>query len=293
MNIDKNKFLGLSLSVIGLLFLLNAKIEITGAIIGSTNTTSMLSSILGLIFVVVGIAVMTKGEEGGLEKEIKLEEIKKNIKNIEEIKKNRDIFIEDNYKAYKRYLEKEGKIPEELSEKEKYNYAKKELENSFSPLVNYTNENAIEFCEYFGSTPERDKIPLQGESYKVMKAKIHYEVANPALKEITENAEKNSRLWQSANKRIYRLTETADLGSIDNSFKYVDDTSNKYLYLRDTGSGARIFLKRVNDKEYKLIGICSGNQKKDEEDKMINLIKSMYNSDIIKENKKYPSKKKK
>lgn len=109
-----NKFLGFTLSIIGLLFILNGKIGITGAIIGATNTTSMLSLILGLIFVIVGIVVLVEEQEGGLEKITwdygkdvgEYQKLKKRLKEMEEF----GLVGTDQYTKKGRYLK-----PSELS----------------------------------------------------------------------------------------------------------------------------------------------------------------------------------
>lgn len=63
------KLLGLGYFLIGIFLLLNTKLEITGAVIGSSNGTSFFSLILGLLFISLGGMITLVGsEEGGLEK---------------------------------------------------------------------------------------------------------------------------------------------------------------------------------------------------------------------------------
>ena len=72
------KFTGLSFFILGIFLLLNAKIGITGAIIGTAETSSIFSLILGLMFMIVGILVFAEEEESGIERIVLSSTVKKN-----------------------------------------------------------------------------------------------------------------------------------------------------------------------------------------------------------------------
>ncbi len=90
------KILGLVFSVFGLFLLLNAKIGITGAVIGTAETSSVFSLIVGLVFVFVGVMVFA-GKKGGLEYKARADEIRFNEEDAKEIRN----------KLLKKYKEKE------------------------------------------------------------------------------------------------------------------------------------------------------------------------------------------
>ncbi len=69
---------------------------------------------------------------------------------------------------------------------------------------------------------------------------------------------------------------TGELGKHGTTYKYVPETDNMIVYLRDRSTGARIFLEKINNDEYNLIGICKGTQKKKDEDRMIKRIIKNY-----------------
>lgn len=69
----KEKFIGILLLLFGFVLILNASmISITGNII-FTNTEAKVSSILGLIFIALGLTIFFAEKEGGLEKSIEKE----------------------------------------------------------------------------------------------------------------------------------------------------------------------------------------------------------------------------
>ena len=68
---DKHiRLLGLVSFILGIFLLLNAKIGITGAIIGTAGTSSVFSLILGLVFVIVGIGTFIISERRKIESKI-------------------------------------------------------------------------------------------------------------------------------------------------------------------------------------------------------------------------------
>ena len=70
MNKKNLRFLSLAFFVLGVFFLLNSKIDITGAVIGLPDISSGFSSILGIAFIVGSILVFQHrrgGDDGELE----------------------------------------------------------------------------------------------------------------------------------------------------------------------------------------------------------------------------------
>jgi hypothetical protein len=269
--------LGIFLIVMGLTFGL-FNFRFTGAVIGTNFLPANWGFILGLVFVLGGVLVLIGGR--------KLESI---VGNVGEIQQNRNNFIRNHYLAYKEYLEQMGKMPRGLNEKQKIEFAKKRFGDSTEPPIEYNNRRAIEFSEYFGSTPLRDRVPIPGDEGREMKTRVYFEISEPLLKAITEAASKDSLLWEASNRKIYDLTKTGLIGSFGKTFKYVPDTDNRYLYLRDISTGARIFLRKLKNNEYDLIGIAKGTQKKKEEEKMIKRIQEIYQSEL--KNRKYSNNK--
>jgi hypothetical protein len=52
------RFLSLAFFLVGIFFLLNSKIDITGAVVGVSNISSGISSILGLVFIIGGLSLL-------------------------------------------------------------------------------------------------------------------------------------------------------------------------------------------------------------------------------------------
>ncbi len=256
------KIISFILFTFGILLLFNSNILITGAAIGFSETPS--SSILGIVLILASILVFI----GNRNLELIIN------KDISKIKRNRDLFVEHNYITYKEHLEKTGQMPTNLNEKEKSKYARQKLMNLTDPIIEYNEKNAIEFCEYFGSTPVRESTAKK-EEY-IMKARVHYAINDSVLEKITEEAAKNNVLWKASERIIYYLTKTGQLGSYGKTFKYVPDTDQKYFYMRDISTGARIFLRVINNNEYELIGVSKGTQKKREEIKAIKRIQQIH-----------------
>lgn len=73
------KYLSYFLFIIGLFFLINPNINITGAVIGSElNIQLTFSLILGLVFVILGIIIFVEAKEDRLEKIVLTSSINKN-----------------------------------------------------------------------------------------------------------------------------------------------------------------------------------------------------------------------
>ena len=78
------KYISYILFLTGIFFLTNPNLNITGAVIGSElNISSIFSFILGLVFVIGGIGVLSAGKEGGgLEERAREDYYKKRAKEI-------------------------------------------------------------------------------------------------------------------------------------------------------------------------------------------------------------------
>lgn len=99
-------FLSLGYFLIGIFLLLNTKLGITGAVIGTANITSMLSLVLGLVFILIGVGLVFVEEEGGLEE--KIVEENSNLNRKIEIETDRLIekFKEAKSPSEKKYISK-------------------------------------------------------------------------------------------------------------------------------------------------------------------------------------------
>jgi len=107
------RFLSLAFFLIGILFLLNSKISITGAVIGLPDISSGISSILGIVFILVSVVLLAvnKNLEGLLgihdyENDADYQELKKNLQSRGEriIKKETKGHID--FEDYKEILER-------------------------------------------------------------------------------------------------------------------------------------------------------------------------------------------
>jgi Txe/YoeB family toxin of Txe-Axe toxin-antitoxin module len=88
MNKKHLRFLSLAFFVLGVFFLLNSKIDITGAVIGLPDISSGFSSILGIAFIIGGFLLFVGGRKGiregsGLENMIKTKHFNKSVKGYE------------------------------------------------------------------------------------------------------------------------------------------------------------------------------------------------------------------
>jgi hypothetical protein len=72
------KVLGLGYFILGIFLLLNAKIGITGAVIGTSTISSAISLILGLVFMIVGMVVLAGGKESEIERIVLTSSVKEN-----------------------------------------------------------------------------------------------------------------------------------------------------------------------------------------------------------------------
>ena len=89
MNKKHLRFLSLAFFVLGVFFLLNSKIDITGAVIGLPDISSGFSSILGIALIVGGVLLFVGGRKGiregsGLENMIKTRRFNKSVEGYEE-----------------------------------------------------------------------------------------------------------------------------------------------------------------------------------------------------------------
>jgi len=80
--------LSLAFFVLGIFFFINSKLNITGAIIGSSNIPSIFSSIFGLVFILVSVLIFASGKS----LDNKLEEVEK-----AEVENGEPIILDTNY----------------------------------------------------------------------------------------------------------------------------------------------------------------------------------------------------
>jgi hypothetical protein len=168
------KLLGIGFFILGIFLLLNAKIGITGAVIGTSTISSAISLILGLVFVIVGMGVFAGGEEGGLEERVTspllldtcyLKEI---VKDKNEYKKLKDILSGKKQYPYVIYVEenilKEFKPEKGIDEgvKKRGHFLKQLLEKNALRLER-------EFPEY-----EKRKEKYEGISKKLLEQTPKY-----------------------------------------------------------------------------------------------------------------------
>ncbi len=173
------EILSFILLIFGVILHINSSLTITGAAIEFSETPS--SSILGIVLILASILVFI----GNRNFELIIN------KDISKIKRNRDLFVEYNYITYKEHLEKTGQMPTNLNENEKFKYARQKLMDLTGPIIDYNEKNAIEFCEYFGSTPDRDKTVIEGIESKKMLVRIHFKINDSLLEKITEKTAKD------------------------------------------------------------------------------------------------------
>jgi len=235
---------------------------------GNATIETNSNPVLGLLFLMVATILFMSSR--------KLEDIlgKEKI-SLNDLEKNRDKFIKNNFLAFKTYLEKERKLPKSLkSEKDKLDYAKEQLKKKFEPLTEYNDGSAIEYIEHFGHSPKRRDLKVidpDGE----LPVRVNYAVKDKCFVDLTEKAEKDKRMWRATEAKIFRLSQ-GNLGPLNTGHKFVENTCGKFLYLKDKKSGARIFLEKLNENEYNLIGVTSGQQKKNDESKAIEKCKELY-----------------
>lgn len=256
--------LSLMLVLLGIPLLMNA--EITGN--ATMNTETFTNPILGLLFIMVSTILFMSSR--------KLEDIlgKESI-SIKDLEKNREKFIKNHFLAYKDFLEKERKFPKSIkSEKDKFEYAKQELKKKFEPLTEYNDKSAIEYIEHFGHSPERKDLKVIDPDSE-LPVKVNYAIKEKCFIDLTEKAEKDKKMWRAAEAKIFRLSE-GNLGPLNTGHKFVENTCGKFMYIKDKKSGARIFLEKLSENEYNLVGVVSGQQKKKDESKAIEKCKELY-----------------
>jgi len=56
------RFLSLAFFLVGIFFLINSKIDITGAVVGVSNISSWISSIFGIVFILVSMMLFVSGK---------------------------------------------------------------------------------------------------------------------------------------------------------------------------------------------------------------------------------------
>ncbi len=125
--------------IIGIFFLINPNLNITGAVIGTSALTSTFSLILGLVFIIVGIAVLTE-----------VHTLEKRLVDAEKIAKEEGepTIIDTNY-----FLEasKDDKKYKELKNFIQYNF------DHGQPII--VPKKVLNEIKNMGNTPgERDKI---------------------------------------------------------------------------------------------------------------------------------------
>lgn len=256
-----SKILGIILVTAGIILVLNSMSGITGFVIFK-DISKTIGSILGLAFISVSVILLigTKTLEKILKKE---------GKDLNEILNAREDFVNNNHKSYKRYLESRNEIPKQYrTQTEKEDYARRELMNKFVPLVHYDETDSIEYLERFGESPRTDRIPVPGDKGIIFPIKINYRISDNLFIKFTEYSSENELLWNGARAKIYRLNK-GNLGQLGKGYRYVPNTGNRFLYLK-TRSGARVFLEKVSEHEYDLIGVVSGEQTKNDESRAIN-----------------------
>lgn len=285
--LNKQKKIGFGLIFIGLIIGLS-NVNITGAVIGTSGVAGWLALLMFLSFISGGYLLLIgnrnlegmilKGPEG-------MEPINLNVKDIENTRKDG---IQNYTDFFMRDLIRKGEIPSSFKGRE-YEYAKKKLNDLSNPAICYNEQNSTEYIEHYKRTPSRDRVPIPGDEGNEVKSQINWAVDKyPLLKKITEDYSKDERIWKAARQKIYDLSVTGDLGKKGSSYKTVPGTGTKYIYLRQIGSGARIFLRSLEDNNYDLLAIIGAQQLKKDEDSVIKYIQEMHDEENKKaeENKK-------
>ena len=162
------KLLGKLFFILGIFLVINAEAGITGAVIGTANSTSLLSLILGLIFLIGGMGIMAGSEEGGLEEIVDVESFRNKIKQIE----NREISYEEAEKGYESRAIVEATILEKVPLLEAikiYDDANRKVESGewvevykekprYAKNEKYSKEMATSLIQYFGPKEYQGKI---------------------------------------------------------------------------------------------------------------------------------------
>ncbi len=251
---------------VGIIVLFNTGGNLTGAVIGLSTVFTRFSFIFSLILI-MGAILLFIGSRS-LEKIVADDD-----QRIRALGKGHlEFFLRHHGEKLFRYLRANKLLPSELeNRKNRKKYVKMMLqEHPGLALQEYEKDNALEFLEYFKHTPRQNV--RSGQEFK---ARVNWKIDDTLL-DITEKYSHNERIWKAANGKMYHLTESGELGKLGTAYKIVPDTGGRYVYLRDVGSGARVFLRRTSEWEYDLIAIVSGGQKKGDEQKVFDRIKELY-----------------
>ncbi len=245
MNKKYFRFLSLVFFLIGILFLLNSKMVTTGSFIGILETHLSFSSFIGIIFIIFSLLIFIKGEmkrEKPLESRRTLEEIVKTTENYRQSRFN------------------EG--------------------DKIHPYEIYGPKNAIDYILEYGESPSNMRLRGEGSENNVVEKRFRAIIVFSGYKEnlfekVTKRTRKMEDIWRAANRKIYELSESGELGTLGINYKFVPHTNGQCIYLR-TRSGARIFLRILGENKYEFIAVCYGGQKKREEESIIRKIQEMY-----------------
>jgi len=266
---------GIGLLFVGVFISMTSRV-LTGAVIGFQPQNYL--GLLGVVLFIGGLVLMVIGNRSLEDK------LKKDNPNIDfnGILDNREKFIKINLHLYKKHLDETNQFPRGLREDQKFDYARRALRELIGPPVIYNQSNAIEFIEFFKQTPNRtqlgERLPEDGKEPQdqiPVPIRINYKITDPFMIESTEHYSTNDELWNRANDLVYRFS-LDKIHPGQKAYSVVSGTGGRFIYLKQVGSGARVFLEKESDTEYNLLAVESGEQRKIDEIKAIEKCQEMY-----------------